>query len=392
MKKLRHVFLATGFIFSLSQFSFSQEIDWKSYQDPDGDFKRLFVSPEFNYQSIKNVDSDYGTFDLSLRSTFELNKIRNLSILRFNVIQSLGYDRFKNRKSSADPETRFAVQINPSVSYRKYLKSRRGLFLEGFGQVNARHQSNSNNKFTDFTRLTGYLGFGRIENVAPLYQAIRIKKQTRSMALDGQESLFALAHAMRLLDYNTTLDNRMLSIDNQTIYLNTLKDLGVSLDGFESITNALDAYIYERPSYLGNGFEGKVGLQYQTSIDEGGSDILGILSLGYAKAINNQWHWRINTNFSSDVKDSWSTSFSTRLSYLPNARTTISLSQNILHRDLDTFSLTNSSTSLNVRYFVSPYVSVFGNMGYAYSGDTGIIDSVSSHNFNQNIGFNYFIF
>jgi len=103
MKKLLLLISAISF----SNFSFSQNIDWNSYKDPDGDYKRLLLNPEINYVSRTNENEDFNSFSVNLNNFYRLDKVRELSLFRISSFNDIGYNSISRGAIGGDESVLF---------------------------------------------------------------------------------------------------------------------------------------------------------------------------------------------------------------------------------------------------------------------------------------------
>ncbi len=373
---------------------FSQTINWKDYKEPDGTLKRLYIDPNL---SFLHTDNDLGTetkFNIGLNATYSINKVSELSIVRSEFRPRVSY--FSEGGSRVSDQNVFSAGINGSTSYRKYLTKRRGVYLESGLNANFSHidDSNANSGTSGIAGLNLHLGIGRLEDVSTVYQGHRIARQLGADHLRSQENLFSLADQLRILDYNNTLDTRMNRVDRQAIYLESLQSLGVELNDFYQISNAIDAYTFERPNFnLSHGLEASAGLSTFYSFDNDNTTINGGANIRYGHAINEKWHGSAYGVFRTDFDDQNTYSFGGGLTYLPTARTTIRFSHDNVFIDNSLFGEQfGSRTSIAMDYFVSPNMSINASLRYSYSDRSTSFGGGTLHALSHNIGFRYFIF
>jgi len=369
------------------------QVEWNKYEEPSGVFKRLSINPSFTF----NTDYD-GRFtdidtDFSADAIYTSRKVDTLSILNTFSNSFIGFGLTKINDNDA---RNFAI-FNPSinVNFDKYLKKRRGIFISGnlSSRLDLQFRTNSKNQYNDFTSIKIGIGTGRIENVSTLYQAIRVNNQLNSGSLLSQDQLFSLADKIRTFDYNTTLDSRMARVENTTNYLNQLRDLGYQLISFQEISNAIDAFQFERPTFIGSGSRFLFDINYFFSLDNDISDYSFGLNYEYQKPINKNWHW--SNSFISNYQlssDFLLVTNSTAINYFPSGRTQITMTQNIFYnKGFSFFSSSSLNYSLNtsINYFVSPTVSIFGNFSYNFNDITN--SQRYTNSLNNNIGFRKFL-
>jgi len=254
------------------------------------------------------------------------------------------------------------------------------------------NESNRQNaSFIDLTIPQLSIGYGRIENISAVYQASRIYYQLNNENTHKSEDLFPLADLIRSFRYNNTLDNRYRNIEIETAYLTALKAAGYDLENFYQITNALDAFRFENPSFLGSGYEIKLGISRTISISEDltNNAIQFNTALNFDLPINAHFH--LHNQFSSNTVFSNFTRLRlfNRLQYFPSNRTILSLSQTVNYQsNLGTRFFSYLITG-NGTYFVSPRTSFIGTLLFQ---PTGNIDfELTGFKLTGTIGIRHFI-
>lgn len=358
------------------------QIDWNSYKEPDGTFKRFIIDPNFNYSSNDGESTTTARLDLDYLG----NAVKEKSIFSYSL---------SNNFRVQDEFTNHSFQAN--TGYRHYFTKRRGLSIEidpSFSINNAK----SKDWVDGWETNTSYsiplkLGIGRLENVSTLYQAARLDNQLTNIEPMGNEDLFALADLLRTLDYNTLLDTRMRNIDNTVSFLNELESLGYSLDTKYDMVNAIDAFRFERPNTISNGYYAAIGAQYRNgNFFDSQKEIT--LEAEYHKAINDKFHFLIGASgfINMEALDQESINFRSQVSYMPSARTFINLSvdyqrfESLNFNAVPVKTFEKSRIGLNANYFVSPQLSVFGSINWQ---DNFLAEHSS---FNSGFGFRYFVF
>lgn len=362
--------ISTLFLLVFSMTSLFSQLDWKKYEEPDGNFKRLSINPSFDFDT--DYDGQFTDIDIDLSSSLSFNSttIDTFSILSVSSNNNLNFGLSKQN----DNDTRYSTRLIPQllISYDKYQNERRGLFLHGSvnGRMSMSIRTNADTDYNDFVSLSAGIGTGRIENVSTVYQAIRIKNQLSPSDGVNQEDIFKLADIMRGLDYNQMLDSRMERIQNQERFLGAIKNLGYSVDTYYELANALDAYNFERPSFVGSGSRFLFEVSMLNSFDNDFRNYSAGINHTYQKPINEQWHWSNRFLTSYDITNEFITvTNSTQINYFPSGRTRVSFLNNISYFD-GLKALFSSSLNYNVQvdmnYFVSPTLSVFGNFSYEF--------------------------
>jgi len=368
--------------------SFAQ-VDWSAFMEPDGYLQRLIIDPRISFSNDKNdfTNSENESFRAQLLTRYSLNQVSDRSILNLNIEHNLIYI---NNKRNLTPTANFTSNtILLSGSYSCYTESRRGIFLRAQPVFSYDNQANRSGDDSFVIEGNYGIGFGRLENVSTVYQAIRIDKNLYGNAGNDQESLYQLARGLRSIQYNNALDTRMRNVENQTAFLQMLDNQGYEVSTYNNIANAIDMFRFERPFLLFHGYEINTGIS--PMITNIGSDLYnGFINGTYARAINDTWHWTINAELKINLSDDNNTSFggTNTITYLPTARTQISLSQSYFNTD----NVDDLSLRLHASYFVSPKLSLFLNTSYnKYTSNFGTSDR-SRTIFNHDMGLKYYIF
>ncbi len=384
MKNLTTLLLLITFV------TFSQaQVNWSDFREPDGSLKRLIIDPRISFNSSDDNGLDSQNLRGQLLSRYSLRQVKDRQIANFNIQHDLVYNRDK-QGNVQESVNRLSNEINIGGDYTYYLKRRRGLFLraEPSLRYNYTKVSNFDGMSTDQLNSNFLIGYGRLENVSTVYQAIRIDKNLYGNEVMDQETTFNLASALRSIDYNNALDTRMRTVENQAVYLQTLEDYGYDVSSYINIANAIDMFRFERPFSLLHGFEVSAGLR--PTIITGQSGLSATANATYARAINDKWHWTVRGETNIGLTDNLfgdNLSLRNNISYIPTARTQISFFQSYFHS-----SASNSNQiflGLNAAYFVSPQLNLFMNTSYnSFDTDFGI----NRNQFSHDMGLKYFIF
>jgi len=365
------------------------QVDWSAFMEPDGYLQRLIIDPRISFSNDKNdfSNSENESFRAQLLTRYSLNQVRDRSILNLNIEHNLIYI---NNKRNLTPIANFTSNtILLSGSYSCYTESRRGIFLRAQPVLSYDNQANRSGDDSFVIEGNYGIGYGRLENVSTVYQAIRIDKNLYGNAGNDQESLYQLARGLRSIQYNNALDTRMRNVENQTAFLQMLDNQGYDVSTYNNIANAIDMFRFERPFLLFHGYEINTGIS--PMITNIGSDLYnGFINGTYARAINDTWHWTINAELNINLSDDNNTSFggTNTITYLPTARTQISFSQSYFNTD----NVDDLSLRLHAFYFVSPKLSLFLNTLYnKYTSSFGTSDR-SRTIFNHDMGLKYYIF
>ncbi|NNL91564.1 MAG: hypothetical protein HKO66_04970 [Saprospiraceae bacterium] len=388
MKKLcQFLFL----LFSMT--SINAQVDWKAYNEPDGTFERLFVSPSISFDSQNSFNNIKSEFNFETDGFYNHRKVSELSIQEIRFSPEVNIQYLDQEELGLGTQTNYSLLSRIDYNLTKYLKERRGLFVGA--SVNSfvllRNEIDGINRNSDFQELSLSLGKGRLENVSTVYQAIRIQNQTQADAGYQQDRLFSLADVLRTNDYNNKLDSRYRSIENTTNALNELEAIGIPLSTHYEIVNAIDALRFERPSLIYNGLLYQAGVRSNIEIENEDVDFLAFGEFRYHKAINQKWHWSNNFEASYNLtEDIYNINNAIAVSYFPTGRTLIQFKNAIGHRSFEftDATITSINNSLSIRYFVSPELSIFGNINSNLNYNNSNISDTKS--FNSNIGFRYF--
>ena len=375
-------------LFTLFSLSISAQIDWDAYEDPGGTFYRLQVRPDigYSYNDFEFSSSNGHATSFELPTRFFADIVKEKSILNVFSALDFNYDYTKELNAN-DGESNHFIQQSLRAEYFHYFTERRGFHVQGELSLN---NTFNNDQFADINTIGVLFGKGRLENISTVYQGIRIQKQYNASMEDqmamGQEQLFDLADAMRKLDFNTKLDSRYRSIENQQIFLEKIDELGFNLDDYYNIANMIDAYRFERSSQTVP--QGKlVQLGFQRTWLGGNATDEIVLSGSLGQAINENWHFFGTANFEYDIDGEFAAFITSRLTFVPIARTRISLNLSPSYR-----SFSDNSVSINsfnsLEYFISPQLSLNGGLT-AFVNNIGKDFSTNSIGFT--FGVNYFI-
>lgn len=366
------------------------QVNWNEFQEPNGTIQRLTIDPRVSFNS---TDGDGSANNSNLRlqflSRYSILQVKERQVMSLFLENDAVYiDNNDNNPLGTDSGF-LDNEIFLSGGYTYYLKERRGLFLRVNPTITYNLRKNNGEPAFNSNQLNGdiTIGYGRLENISTVYQAIRLDNNLGTAGTADQAQLFEIATALRSLDYNNALDTRMRTVEIQDIYLQTLESIGYDLSSFRNISNAIDQFRFERPTIRAHGQEVAVGITQNASIGNF-HNINLVLEGNLARAINAQWHWIGSTRVVLDVIENKSNdiiSANSLLSYLPSARTQIQFSQGYFR--------TEFSDQLNLgiggRYFISPELSVFMNTSFAQSNSDFGGDI---RRFSHDMGFNYFFF
>lgn len=366
----------------------TSQVDWSEFREPDGTIQRLTIDPRITFNS-NSGDGVTNSSNLRLQflSRYTINKVKEREVMNFFIQNNT---IFNDNKSDANIDnTLFLNDLFISGDYSYYLKERRGLFLRVTPFLDYNYEKLSNRNGDNFNRFGGDLliGFGRLENISTVYQAIRLDKNLNALNGADQAQLFEIARALRSLDYNNALDSRMRTVEIHDLYLQTLRDHGYDLSSFSNIANAIDQFRFERPNIRAHGQEVTMGLTQTGSIGNF-HDIALTIGGRYAIAINDKWHYIATSEVVLDIienEDKGFFSISSLITYLPTARTQIQFSQSYFKNNITD----NLNLGISGNYFVSPELSVFLNTSFSYSDN----DFIGSRRlFSHDMGFKYFFF
>ena len=334
--------------------SVHSQLDWSAFKEPDGLLQRLTIDPRISITSVDN-DIDVSKFFRSqFLSRYSLSSVKENHVSNLNLQHNLIYNDNSNALSNLNSDIFF------QFDHTYYISKRKGIFLRAQPTLFYEYNKREGESATHINQINGpvMVGYGRLENITSLYQAVRIERDLYSNDIYNQDKLFEVARALRSLDYNNALDTRMRIIDNNTKYLELLDSYGYAVDSFHDIARALDTYRFERPNFIFQGYEISAGLLPRFSFGEE-SDIVAIARAIYAKALSDKWHWSIqgeatfdfiNYDLTDDYFD-----ITNSFSYLPTARTNIGFNQRYYHSK----SIKSLEIFVSVNYFVSPQLSLF---------------------------------
>ena len=369
--------------------SYCQDINWSDYKEPDGKFERFYIDPSITFRYRNNEPDESTQFDLNFNSFYNVNEVKELTTFSF-VVNPLIAIATDNNDNLPEAVTSSSISVNPWLQYRKYFNERRGWFTEGrfLSFIQFQDNSISESRFNDFFRPELLVGYGRLENVSTVYQSLRIRDQIGAENLTTQDQIFSLADLMRRLDYNNLLDSRYRNIDIQTQYLEHLAALGVPLDDYYAIANAIDAFRFERPNYTGHGFEVKAGLTNSFSFTDDSDQFGAKLRIDYGKAINQRWHTQMYGDYTQSFDGMRSILAGVEFRYIPTNRTSVNLNQDIAVLSNDFSDQVSSRTRAGMQYFVSPFLSLYGSLLFTYTDRS--FTGFSNTNLTHNIGLRYY--
>lgn len=352
-------------IISSSQIIYAQ-IDWDSYNEPDGTLKRWYVEPSFDFEN-QDIDTNTKTnIGLSAYSFYNHTKVSELNVSNLYLSGNIDLD-YLNTNSNKRNGLILSNSIN--YSHKRYFTQRRGFYIQGQGSIYLDYNETnlSEAEFQRTIRPNISFGYGRLENVSSLYAASRIHKQLKGEDTSSSDQLFPLADLIRGYRYNMTLDSRYNNIENETAYLNALDGLGYPLSDFYQISNAIDAYQNERPFLLHSGYEFSLGLSksYRFSELYQDSDYLLSATAKYAKPINKSFHLNNIMSISSNLSDYKFFRLTNTLNYFPSNRTILTLSQRVNYSSGDFTTYFDYTLNGMGTYFVSPNTSFFGNIFFS---------------------------
>ena len=209
-------------------------INWDKYEEPEGKYSYLNLSPALTISkgSLLNFGGDY-----YFRRNTEL-LVQDASV----------FGSFYRERREDEQETN-GISISPRVTTTKYLKKRRGLFLEMYNSLQAYNNTESDYKTT---RLENYFAFGvgRLEDVSTLYQSNRIlgsiAKLRDYIDVESNEEKFELAIQLKELDYLFLRDFRVQRKEKEKIFLDYFKNKGIDMSDTDVLVSLLDGYRYSR--------------------------------------------------------------------------------------------------------------------------------------------------
>ncbi len=366
-----------------------QKIDWSAYEEPDGSFSRLWINPQLNFTSENRNDRVTKNTFLLLDGLYQYNALNESTITNITLSNRSSYNKRSNDVLPANNS--FVQNTSGFLTHRRYLNKRRGFYFQSeLGTLISLNKVSD----TDWNNVDSYtpgltFGYGRLENVATVYQASRFNKTLYNRSLD-QSGLFEMADMIRSLEYNNKLDTRMRNIENETAFLNYLESTGYDLSNNLSIVQALDQYRFERPFDLRHGYEISIGIQKEFSITNSDSELDFTARAAWANALSDTWHLYSNVRFAKMIEGRTALNFGANLSYLPSARTRITFSQFVNQIWIDGSDVFSSSSDLNIDYFVSPRLSIFGNISYNVS-NPNIFNANKTKTFRTRYGIFYYI-
>jgi|GEM_PF-5797907 len=219
------------------------KLDWSDYKEPDGKIWFLRLNPTSDIWTRR---------DLRLRADYNFREIKNQSLL--DVDLDLFYI---NQHSESDITTSY-LTFQPEINYTKYLKKRRGLFLQTKNDIYY-SKALSENRIDDL-RLTNSvgIGFGRLEEISAVNQSMRILENIEELSdklnPESQSEVFSLAILLRQLDYYFERDGRIRTIKRVEQFLSYFKDKSIDLNNPLTTAQLIDGYYNSRNRPFVGGF------------------------------------------------------------------------------------------------------------------------------------------
>ena len=362
------------------------QINWEEYKEPNGQIQRLTIDPRITFSSTDNSFNVTNSFRSQFLTRYSLSIVKENHISNLFISNNLVYNKV------SETSFRFESDFFFDYNYTFYINKRRGLFLRTQPTFSYDFRKRGGDDSSNENQLNSpvLVGFGRLENISTVYQAIRIERELYDNYNYDQDKVFNVARSLRSLDYNNALDTRMRTVENNTKYLELLDSYGYDVESFFDISNAIDAFRFERPNFIFQGYEISAGLLPRFSFGANeDSDIVALFNAVYAKALSDKWHWSVNGQLTYDfinydLVDDFIV-LSNTLSYLPTARTNIRFSQRYFRSD----SFESFDFSVGVDYFVSPQLNLFLSSGFNIT-DTRVQNNLKS--FSHDMGLKYFFF
>jgi len=338
------------------------QIDWKSYKESDNTIKNFFAISNINH-SMTSINSDlFG----SIGAQYSSRKVKELSITNLSLTSQyfVNFEELEN--------INYAVGFN--LNHSHYFDHRRGLFIEGTvsGTYQISRNSFSGTNFGDTHRARLQLGYGRMENISRVYQAVRIAKSQSGGALD-QEKIFSMSDALSQINFNDAFDNKSVDSEKQAAFISSLEGQGYDLSSAANQLAALSNLNYEIPNVLRQGMTARLGIEVIGSFQSESTNTRAIFNYDYATALNDKWHLDIGTQVEHIFGDTRNNGIvvSTQLSYIPTARTRISFGNSFSYGNSSISNSIGNTTSISASYAVSQNASVFGNLAYNYNRIAG---------------------
>lgn len=339
----------------LSQIMYSQ-VDWNSYQEPDNTVRTFSAGLVGSYLDSRSNNSDFTSIIPS--SNYTSRKVDELSIFNFN-------GRLQLSDLLSTNETPNILGTN--IGLTKYFNERRGLFVEGTAQLTIfffNENLPTRTNFSDQHRLQLFLGYGRMENISRVYQAIRVNNEINPASSSDQDRIFRIADDLTQINYNDVFNNKSVDAEKQQSILDLIQQGDITISDHNQL-NALNVTKFETPNLLRQGKSIRIGLEEGGQFDE--ASVVGSLLLDYATAINDKFHFDASASLSQGLVGSNNGIFGnirTQLSYMPTSRFRLDWINNFGFTHNNSFNSRNFTSTILASYAVSPNVSIFGGFGY----------------------------
>jgi hypothetical protein len=360
------------------------QVNWNTYQEPNNTIRNFSVGLQNSWSNFGLSNTNQSTLNLS--SSYSSRQVKELSIL--NIASN-----FRINEIDQTPEN--FSQLNFNIGLTKYFNKRRGLFIEGGAgySVLAFNENRPNiEDVFDQHNLQLFLGWGRMENVERVYQAIRVNNKLDASGLSDQDRIFQIADGLSQINYNDVFNNKSEDAAKLESILGLLQQEGASISNLTELS-ALNVAKFERPNFLRQGKSIKIGLQEFGTFSN--ANISANLTLDYATAINDKFHFDAQVSLTqrlTDDRDGLTGSLRTVISYLPTSRLRVDWISAIGFSDFRSNNSQNYSSSILASYALTPNVSVFGGFGYAISrtqfSGINFPQAFTSKGFQGNIGIN----
>lgn len=334
------------------------QVEWNAYKETDNTIKNLFLQStnSFSTNSENTIDDVFGGAIIGFYSS---RKVKELSITNFSFKNQLTYN-YSDFSLTRNKNFEF------NLSHSHYLKERRGLFLQG--NITSNYLLFGDRllagNFTDGHTASIHLGYGRMENISRVYQAIRINK----IIFDNPpnlEKVFWLANKLSQINFNDILNNKSIDAEKKESFLSELESNGYDLSSLNNLSTILNNFIFETPNVLRQGKFISIGFGEYRSFKTGSNSRSVVLNLEYATAINDKWHFDarsgINYQLSSNSKPIFN--LRTQLNYIPSALTKISVANNLNFLRSKTINNLSNSIGVGAAYSVAQNISIFAGIG-----------------------------
>lgn len=359
---MRTIFLACILVFLCN--SIWSQVNWKLYDEPDGDLLRLTLSPASSFVfADRSLFGQGNQFDVIADVELDMSyrKVDDKNILNLFTGIGPGWDFV------SDDGVRNGDLLGTYyflIDHKRYFNKRDGFFINIEPAVALFFDNSREDQLDENASFRLSLGYGRLERISPVYHAFRIMDQYNQSTKDfvelNEAQIFDLASFLQRQSYSNLLDTRMRNLQNQADFLTKIDEMGFSLSEYFEIANMIDAFVFERPSTISNGLQNRLGMNTTNLAREFNPSLF--YDFFYGRAINRNWYSSYEFQLQYNLDESFvNPTFSMLYLYFPTQRTEISFRLSGRYNDFN-FGEFNVSNRNTMRYFVSPATSLSANL------------------------------